>query len=107
METPLPILWEKVSGAAAWFWSYPPEPPISAEDYHTIMEYHDRINRWTISPTEGEAGKAHTCFFLRKYDVEKEVFWVNTETNEVTRLAFFAKYRGYPERYSMEIGSIT
>ena len=91
----------------AWtrFWGYPPLV-LYQEDLNALIEYQDRIDRLKLPhPCEGEAGKHNVCFWVHKFTGEREVFSVNTETQEVIKLSFFAKFEGTPELHcDMEIG---
>ena len=74
------------------------------EDAAAVLRYQARRERlFPPHPLEGEAGKANVCFLVRTFAGRREIFWVDTETREVSRLVFRAFYRGYPEHYDMDI----
>lgn len=77
------------------------------DDVATTVEYHERLSHLRApDPCEGEAGKSNSCFFLRKFEEKREVFWVNTETEETNLLAFFVVYKGQRELFcDLEIGA--
>jgi len=79
---------------------------LMQDDMVTFLEYQERIDRLNLPhPCEGEAGHANVCFWVRKFVGEREVFSVDTETQEVIKLSFFAKFEGARELYcDMEIG---
>jgi len=82
-----------------------PTPAMYPDELNVVLEYHDRVSRCSVSPTEGEAGKANVCFLVKTYAGQRELYHVDTETKEINRLAFFAAYKGKPEIHpNMEIG---
>jgi len=93
------VLWRSVGGGTRPLTLYP-------DDVAALIEYQERNDRLRKPhPCEGEAGRACSCFFLRKFDGQPEAFYVDTETQEIISLAFFASYRGQIEFYpNMEIG---
>ena len=80
------------------------EMALYPEEAAEIFRYQARRDRLLLPhPCEGEASHARTCFFLKKYEGKREIFWVDTEAGEIRRLAFFAKWQGYPEHFDLDI----
>jgi hypothetical protein len=71
-----------------------------------VLRYQARRDRLRMPhPLEGEAEHARVCFFLRKY-TDKQEFWsIDTDSKEITRLAFFAKWEGQDKHFDLEIGT--
>jgi hypothetical protein len=93
----------------AWDWlSYPHPDPLKMypEEAAEVLRYQARRDRTRMPhPLEGEASPARSCFFLRKY-TDKQEFWsIDTDAQEITRLAFFAKWEGQDLHYDLEIGT--
>lgn len=76
------------------------------EEAAEVLRYQARRDRGRMPhPLEGEASPARSCFFLRKY-TDKQEFWsIDTDMQEITRLAFFAKWEGQDLHYDLEIGT--
>jgi hypothetical protein len=77
------------------------------EEVEAALRYQVRLSRLrTPDPCEGEIGEVRPCFMLRQYSGKREIFWANTETQELVPLSFSASYKGRPERHpNLEIGS--
>ena len=92
----------------AWDWLFAPPNPLKMypEEAAEILRYQARRDRTRMpNPLEGEAGPARPCFFLRKY-TDKQEFWsIDTDTQEIVRLAFFAKWEGHDLHFDLEIGT--
>ena len=92
----------------AWDWLFAPPNPLKMypEEAAEVLRYQARRDRARMpNPLEGEASPAHSCFFLRKY-TDKQEFWsIDTETQQITRLAFFAKWEGEDKHFDLEIGT--
>jgi hypothetical protein len=71
------------------------------------LEYQKRLDRLrTPNPFEGEAAQARSCFLLRYYSGKREIFYADTDTQELTPLSFFASFNGQFEYYpDLEIGT--
>jgi hypothetical protein len=84
-------------------------PPMAMhpDDAAAILRYQERLSRLRKpDPCEGEVSEARSCFLLRRYAGKREIFWANTETQELIPLSFLASYKGFPERYpNLEIGT--
>lgn len=97
-------------GQEAWraFWA-PPDPlKMYPEEARQVRLYWERGQRLRTPPMFlGEASEARKMFLLKKFSGKRELFYVDTETKEVTPLAFLAFWKGEPEHYDLEIGSIT
>jgi len=77
-----------------------PDEVVNTLEYNHRLEHLRRPH-----PCEGTVTPARSCFFLRKFSGERKVFWVNTETQEINELAFFAKYQGQRQLFcDLEIG---
>jgi hypothetical protein len=92
-----------------WDWLLTPHPhPLKMypEEARQVLLYQARRDRLCLPhPCEGEAFPAHICFFLRKY-TDKQEFWsIDTGTQQIIRLAFFAKWEGQDVHYDLEIGT--
>lgn len=102
-----------VSKVWSWLTESPNPMKMYPEEAAEILRYQARRDRLRMPhPLEGEAEHARSCFFLRQFGEgvygthgEQEFYSINTETGEVTRLAFLAYWRGTPEHYDLEIGT--
>lgn len=93
----------------AWDWlstSHPNPLQMYPEEAAEVLRYQARRDRARLPhPFEGEASPAHRCFFLRKY-TDKQEFWsIDTDAQQITRLAFFAKWEGQDRHFDLEIGT--
>lgn len=90
-----------------WDWMYPSPMAMNRAEAASSLEYRERLGHlMEPDPCEGEAGKARSCFLLRTFAGKREIFWVDTETQEVVPLSFLVSYEGQPGHYpNIEIGT--
>ena len=83
------------------------------EEAAEVLRYQARRDRLRMPhPLEGEAEPARTCFFLKEFGMgvygtngERQFYSVDTETRQIIRLAFFAKWEGEDLHFDLEIGT--
>jgi hypothetical protein len=81
-----------------------PMMALYPEEAAAILRYQERRDRLLLPhPLEGEAGPARTMFLLEKYEGERKLYSVDTETQEIIPLAFLAYWKGYPEHHDLDI----
>lgn len=94
---------------SVWTWltvSHPNPMKMYPEEAAEVLRYQARRDRTRMpEATLGEASPARSCFFLRKYTGTQEFWNVDTETQQIVRLAFFAKWEGEDKHYDLEIGT--
>jgi hypothetical protein len=90
-----------------WEFVYRPPMAVYPDEMVVSFEYQRRLAHLRQpDPCEGEVAEARSCFMLRYYSGKREIFYADTETQELTPLSFFASYKGQPEYYpDLEIGT--
>jgi hypothetical protein len=83
-----------------------PPMEMSPGEMDATLQYQARLAHLRTPEFEGEATHARSCFMLRYYSGKREVFFADTDSQELTPLSFFASFSGHREYYpDLEIGT--